>query len=177
MRHVTILGLMTFVLICGVGTAALHASTDMWASIVFSSTLLILTASILLGIYDHRPFWLGFALFGWVYLGASLIPSVEARLLSRKGLAWLDAKAMNRQVMSVTFTPDGRTLLETGTHEVRLWDAATGKPLSPIGTFSNFLRIGHSLLALLAGLLGGFMATWLQGRNACRTSGSTREES
>jgi hypothetical protein len=166
MRHVTILGLMSFVLICGVGTAALAASTTLWDGVVFSSTLLILLSSILLAVYGRRAFWLGFALFGWAYLVASLIPPVEARLLSRKGLAWLDTKMMNRQSMWIAYMPEGRTPGTLEDAEVRLWDA-TGK-LSPIGTFVNFRRIGHSLLALLAGLMGGFMAAWLRGRSMSR---------
>ena len=38
---------------------------------------------------------------------------------------------------------------------MRLWDAATGNLLAgPIGTSENFLRIGHSLLALVVAFLG-----------------------
>jgi hypothetical protein len=168
MRHVTILGLMTFVLICGVGTAALTASTTLWDHAVFSSTLLILTASILLAVYGRRAFWLGFALFGWAYLVLTLIPPVEARLLSTKGLTWLGASAMNRHVTTVAFTAEGRTLAALEDGEVRLWDAATGAPISTGGTPENFRRIGHSLVALLLGLLGASLARWLQGRDASR---------
>src|SRR5262245_54189740 len=102
MRQVSILGLMIFVLACGVGTAALTASTAMWARVVFSATLLILTAAILLAVFGRRAFWLGFSLFGWAYLVSSLIPPVQSRLLSTTGLAYLDAKTANRQSFPVT---------------------------------------------------------------------------
>src|SRR5262245_12959376 len=99
MRHVTILGLMLFVLLCGVGTAALTAATPLWDHAVFNGTLLILMASILLVVHGPRAFWLGFALFGWAYLVLTLIPPVEARLLTTKGLAWLGAKTLNRHIV------------------------------------------------------------------------------
>jgi hypothetical protein len=173
MRHVTILGLMIFVLACGVGTAALNASTTLWESIVFSTTLTILASSILLTVQRRRTFWLGFALFGWIYLIASLIPPVESRLLSTKGIAYLDAKTakwQNVRVSGVAFSGNGHSL--TDLEDVRIWDAQTGKPIPrPFGSFANFRRIGHSLLALLAGTLGGFMGTWLQTRIVSAPSG------
>ena len=40
-----------------------------------------------------------------------------------------------------------------------LWDAATGKVLGGwTGTTENFIRIGHSLFALLAGWFGGLLS-------------------
>ena len=174
MRHVSILGLMNFVLACGIGTAALTASTAIWDSIVFSATLLILTASVLLAVHHRRAFWLGFALFGWAYLVSSLIPPVEPRLLTTKGLAYLDAKTANRQSfpVAVAFSGNGHSLADLEDGSIRIWDAQTGKPIPrPTGSFAKFCRIGHSLLALLAGLLGGFMATWLQRRSVSRASG------
>ena len=174
MRHVSILGLMIFVLACGVGTAALTASTAIWDSIVFSATLLILTAAILLAVHGRRAFWLGFALFGWAYLVSSLIPSVESRLLTTKGLAYIDAKTANRQSLpvAVAFSGNGHSVGDLDDGSIRIWDAQTGKPIPrPIGSFANFCRIGHSLVALLAGLIGGFMGTWLHGRSVSRPSG------
>jgi hypothetical protein len=161
MRRVTILGLMIVVLACGVGTAALNAATAVWDSIVFSATLLILTFSILLAVHGRGGFWLGFALFGWVYLVASLIPSVESRLLTTRAIVYLDARTANRQSLPVTvaFTNEGRPLLGWDEDTVRIWDTASGKPvLRPSGSIANFRRIGHSLFALLAGLLGAFIA-------------------
>jgi hypothetical protein len=174
MRHVSILGLMVFVLACGVGTAALIASTAMWDRIVFSATLLILTAAILLAVVGRRAFWLGFSLFGWAYLVSSLIPLVESRLLSTKGLAYLDAKTANRQSfpVAIAFSGNGHSLADLEDGSIRIWDAQTGKPIPrPTGSFANFCRIGHSLLALLAGLIGGFMGTGLHNRSVFRPSG------
>jgi hypothetical protein len=178
MRHFTILGLMIFVLACGVGTAALNASTALWDRIVFSATVLILACSSLLAVQRRRTFWLGFAVFGWVYLISSLIPPVESRLLSTSGIVYLDAKTANRQsrrVAAVAFTGNGHSLEDFDEDSIRIWDAQTGKPIPrPSGTFANFRRICHSLLALLAGILGGFTGTWLQRRSVSGPSASAR---
>ena len=57
-------------------------------------------------------------------------------------------------------------LSPSGQVRVRLWDAATGRLLGGwSGTTENFVRIGHSLLALLVGWLGGQLS-----RHLCRTS-------
>ena len=52
--------------------------------------------------------------------------------------------------------------------QVTLWDATTGKLLSGwSGTTENFVRIGHSLFAPMAGWLGGQLS-----RRLCRSSRS-----
>ena len=173
MRHVSILGLMVFVLACGVGTAALAASTAIWDRIVFSATLLILTSAILLAVLGRRAFWLGFSLFGWAYLGSSLIPPVECHFLSTKRLAYIAAKTANRQSFPVAIAFSHRhSLADLEDGSIRIWDAETGKPIPrPTGSLANFCRIGHSLLALLAGLIGGFIGTGLHNRSVFRPSG------
>ena len=64
--------LLILVLILGVGFAALRESDETWDSSIFSLTLGMLSVSILLAIHRterRRAFWLGFALFGWTYVG------------------------------------------------------------------------------------------------------------
>lgn len=95
-----LLGLVGFV---AIACAALIAATDMWDSVLFTSACGVLAASVLLAILrpaEKRAFWMGFALCGWVYLAASLIPPVEARLLTRRGLAYLDSKFNRTPVAS-----------------------------------------------------------------------------
>ena len=87
--------LVILVLILGVGFAALRQSNETWDSSVFSITLGVLLVSILLAVHrtqNKRAFWLGFALFGSAYLGLSLIPSIESRLITTRALAYLDSK-------------------------------------------------------------------------------------
>lgn len=92
--HFRIAGLLGVVLFVAVALAALRESTELWDSGVFSVTLAVLLVSIVLAVYRRdrkRAFWIGFALFGGAYLVASLVPPVESRLLTTKGLAYLGA--------------------------------------------------------------------------------------
>jgi hypothetical protein len=87
--------LVILVLFLGVGFAALRESNEIWDSSIFSSTLVMLSISILVAVHrteKRRAFWLGFTLFGWIYLGLSLIPSIESRLITTKALHFLDSK-------------------------------------------------------------------------------------
>ncbi len=82
-----IANLVAVILILGVGCAALREATDLWVSSIFSLTLGVLLLSILLAVHrreKRRAFWLGFALFGWIYLALTLMPSTESRLITGK---------------------------------------------------------------------------------------------
>ena len=174
----SILGVILFL---AVGFAALRESNDYWDSGLFTLTLGVLLVSVLLSIHRSEAkeaFWIGFAPFGWVYLGLSLVPSIESRQLTTKGLAYLDSILPGRtlrvsnlvltgtasggsgsQIQSVAFTIDGTKLATSNQCVVRVWDAATGRLLSGWGgTTENFIRIGHSLLALVAAWLGGHVS-------------------
>ena len=99
----------------GVGFAALRESNEIWDSGLFTLTLGVLLISILLAIHrteSRRAFWLGFALFGWSYLGLSLVPSIESRLMTTKALAYLDSKVPGRSsgVFTVRFSADDSVL-------------------------------------------------------------------
>ena len=94
-----IASLLVVILVLGVGFAALRESSDLWESGLFTVTLGILLISILLAVHrteSRRAFWLGFALFGWIYLGLSLVPSIESRLITTKALHYLDSKVPGR---------------------------------------------------------------------------------
>jgi hypothetical protein len=108
MRRVrfSIRGLLAVVLFLGVALAALREATALWDSAVFSVALGLLVAAILLAVHRtgrKRAFWVGFVLAGGVYLGMSLIPPVESRLLTTKGLAYLDAKRQEARGLGVTY--------------------------------------------------------------------------
>jgi hypothetical protein len=170
MRHFrfSIASLLLVVLFVAVAFAALRKADDLWDSIVFSLTVGLLLASVLLAIHrteSRRAFWLGFALCGWAYLGASLIPPIEARLLTTRALGILSTIHPSSAVYSVSFTPDGRTLTGTKQGTVRIWDVATGQPIGwPIGSSENFVQIGHSLTALVLAFLGGPLSRSLYSR-------------
>jgi hypothetical protein len=176
-----IANLLVVVLLLAVGVAALRESSDLWESGILSLTLTGLLVSILFAVHrteKRRAFWTGFALFGWGYLALSLVPSIESRLITTKALAYLDSKvpgrfipvstmrlsrtgpaSPNHKVQSLAFTEDGNLLATSSPGVVGLWDATTGKLLGGwIGTTENFIRIGHSLFALLVGWCGGLLS-------------------
>jgi hypothetical protein len=63
------------------------------------------------------------------------------------------------QFRAVAVSPDGKHIPTSSLGTVRVWDAKTGTLLGGwAGTTENFVRIGHSLLALLAGWFGGLLS-------------------
>jgi cbb3-type cytochrome oxidase subunit 3 len=187
--------LVILILLLGVGLAALRESNETWESSIFSITLGILLISILLAVHrteKKRAFWLGFALFGSAYLAISLVPSIESRLITTRGLAYLDSKVrrpISGGLVSVDYDNDGDTDLYVvnnsqpdslyvnkgnGTFE-DLTSAAGSNTAwfsnimaGSSGTSRHFVRIGHSLLAVFAALLGGQLSRYLR---ATRRSG------
>jgi hypothetical protein len=176
-----IASLLVVVLVLGVGFAALRESNDHWDSGLFTLTLCVLLVSILLAIHRteaKRAFWIGFTVFASGYLSLSLVPSIGSRLVTTKALAYMDSMVPGRtqsfltvsftgtvsgapanQVQAVAFSPQGNQLATSSLGTVRLWDATTGRLLGGwAGTTENFVRIGHSLLALLAGWFGGLLS-------------------
>src|SRR4051812_45507302 len=97
MRHFrfSIASLLLVVLFVAVAFAALRRADDLWDSTIFSLPRGLLLAPVPLALPragGRRAFWLGFSLCGGVSLGASLIPPIEARLLTTRALAYLDSK-------------------------------------------------------------------------------------
>ncbi len=184
--------LVILILTIGVSFAALRESNDLWDSGILTLTIGILLTSILLALHRterRRAFWIGFALFGWVYLGLTLVPSVESRLITTKGLAYLDSKVPGRSMWlyhvistgtgsetgndKVMWAIGGIQTPTAGQRQARVWDVEAGKLLNGWGgTTENFVRIGNSLFALLAAWLGGQISHRL-----CRVSRPTEPTS
>jgi len=189
--------LVIVVLILGVSLPAVRESNEIWDSGVFTVTVGVLVTSVLLVIHrteSKRAFWLGFALFGAAYLGLSLVPSIESRLITTKALAFIDSKmlisspaglayfeyddgkmdlyiANNSQPNALyinngngTFQDVTTTVgLNLGSSDTLLLKNSAG--LSRGGTSENFMRIGHSLFALIAALIGGQLSRHLYEKN------------
>ena len=174
----TIASLLVVVLFAAVGFAALRERSDLWENGVFTLTLASLLTSVLLAIHgsiSRRAFWIGFALFGGTYLGLSLVPSIESRLLTTKALAYLDSNVLGRspgviigrltgslpsagpttQVVNIETALVRNQLVTSSQGVATVWDLGTNKLLD---SWSIFVRIGHSLSALLAGCVGGFLS-------------------
>jgi hypothetical protein len=169
-----IASLLAAILVLGVGFAGLRESSELWDSGLFTLTIGVLLVSILLAVHQthkRRAFWLGFALSGSAYLALALMPSIGSRLITTKALAFVDSKLPGRPIeidtlingvigsgmdpnqVALTVSEIQSAVAAQG--QVRVWNGATGTPLGGwSGTTQNFIRIGHSLVALLAGLLG-----------------------
>lgn len=73
----SIAGMMALILIAAIGFAALRGGTVLWASVTFSVVVTMLSAAVLGACAARGPeriTWIGFAFFGWVYLGAAFGP-------------------------------------------------------------------------------------------------------
>ena len=187
--------LVILVLLLGVGFAALRESNEIWDSSIFSITLAVLLISILLAIHrigSRRAFWLGFAVFGSAYLGLTVVPSVESRLITTKALAYLASKmpwsspydndgsmdlafvnnsvfVNNSQPIALNANKGIATLTDVSViagskpwfSNIFAGSARTGS----MGTTEHFVRIGHSLMALIAAILGGVLYRHLHAKN------------
>jgi hypothetical protein len=200
--------LVILVLVLGVSFAALRESNEIWDSGVFTLTVAVLLTSILLAIYrteKRRAFWVGFAIFGAGYLGLSLIPSIEPRLITTKALSYLASKvprSISNGVGLAYFDYDndgdidlylvnnsqpGSLYRNQGNGKFHDVTATVGfnqlssqgaifrntpSGLWLVGNTENFVRIGHSLVALIAAYLGGKLSRRLYDKGRQPASGS-----
>jgi hypothetical protein len=145
----SIASLMFLVLILAVGFAALRSGSELWSIAVFSMTLVALFIAILGAVYRPAPGragWLGFVIFGWGYLVLSFGPGFRAeirpQLVTAPLLEWLRPRI-------APIPPPGEYYVQdlSGQLVVRGPDTADA-----------FRRTGHSLSAVLFGLLGALAA-------------------
>src|SRR5271166_4306326 len=203
--------LVILVLLLGVGFADLRESNETWDSSIFSLTLVVLSISILLAIHrteKKRGFWLGFALFGSAYLGLSLVPSIESRLITTKALAFLNSEVPRSIPVGLAFYGSMHLYIGNdsqpnvlyfnrgkGTYEDVTAVAGSSPASKQImgkgwvsnilvgpslagssGTTENFVRIGHSLLALIAAFVGGHLSRRLFDKIREPVSGSVNPQ-
>jgi hypothetical protein len=179
--RITIASLLGIVAFVGVAFAALRAPTDAWDSTLLGLTLLMLITSALLAVHrrgDRGAFWLGFALFGWAYLVASLVPPVAARLPTTKALVvvrgmlarpeddWDDALILTDVRSFNVTTPTQTALNPPGRWDVKVFQQPAPPTVNyikrlvslPDETIGTFVRIGHSLFALVFALVGALLS-------------------
>jgi len=69
--RLSIARLMGFVLVAALGLVGLMRPDPLWASLTFTAAVVVLVAAILNAAFGpgrSRPFWVGFAVAGWLYL-------------------------------------------------------------------------------------------------------------
>ncbi|HWE36964.1 MAG TPA: hypothetical protein VG406_10395 [Isosphaeraceae bacterium] len=183
----SLLGVVVFV---AVGLAALRAASPAWDAGLLGVTLGALLVAVLLAVHRadrRRAFWLGFALFGWAYLLVILAPGVEPRLPTTKFLTFLDSKRPkptgggiadldndgNLDLLVVDAAGQLKPLQRGGSFaDVSVGSAPGGGngptafatwalPARSRRTTEDFVRIGHSLFALMLAVVGGLVSRML----------------
>ena len=182
----SIAGVMVVVLLLAVGFAGLRTASAIWASAVFTLTVTLLAGAMLGAVACRGPSriaWLGFGVFGWTYLLATfwLWPGPNG----------VSAPPFLTKALLDSFQPSLRTA-----GVITLDPGPTGEmstepppmPMSPrrfAGRIVNLLhyrRIGHTLAAIVFGLLGALLGTLFSARSETAEeqrpiSGQHRKES
>src|SRR3954453_21351554 len=136
---------MGVVLIVSVGLAALRSGSDIWAGVVYLLTCGALALAAVGSVVDTRgarAWWLGVTAFGCAYLALAFHPTPAL-----SNTPWLPTDTLLRFASSY-LEPGPYSLFRPGAH----------------GLADNpYLQTGHCLLGLLAGTLGGSLASTLFG--------------
>ncbi len=186
MRRFSIRTLMAVVVVCAVGPAALINANDWWAGIMplvalASVGVAVLGAVILSG--RARYWWLGYSLFSGAYLiltvGPGISMDVTHSLVTTRmiidfhtRLADAELKAVQeQQAKQAAQSPVTRGQQNNdpgGVIAQKQMIAEQQKQMSQVRSRAIHcgpsLRIGHSLFAMLSGLLGGTVAAWFCAR-------------
>jgi hypothetical protein len=169
--RLSIAGLMAAVLLLAVGFAGLRTASALWASALFTLTVILLAAASLgvaVSRRQTRMACLGFSLFGWIYLlttfwlwpgpnGVSAPPFLTKSLLDA-----VQPASQTPAAMTIDAGPAGELSTESPLMvETTISPGLTG--MTPYaGRVINLLhyrRIGHMLAAIGFGLLGGLLGT------------------
>lgn len=177
--------LLILIIFLSVSFAALRQADTPWDSVILTATLTLLMMSVLLAIHgpgEKRAFWVAFAVFGGGYLGLASLPTIEPRLLTSLALSYLDSKIPGRAHVAKHSSWAKSGLTTSGTvvivqsqprpvarsngmstanpvQDQYMWTTATGFAFWPGDSGTDvFVQIGHSLLSLLFGWLGGILS-------------------
>jgi hypothetical protein len=141
-----------------------------WDGAWLSALLLSLTLSVLLAVHrrgETRAFWLGFALFGWVYLGLVQLDLIRSRLPTSWALSTLSRVVTHDSIDLATATAEEQARFlnpNGGTREgvVLGFAPGHGQLIATRGGLSgSFYLTGHSLWAFLMAFAGGLASRGL----------------
>ena len=136
----SIAGLMGAVLFVAIGFAALRSASEAWSGALFLATRGVIGLALVGAICRRGPqraWWLGFAVFGWIYMGSSFEPFYY----------WPKIPT--------------QTLLEQ--LGARMFGTGKNMTLYSSGHDGRFLAIGHCLCTFLAAIFGAFLSRALFG--------------
>lgn len=156
--RISIAGLLWLILLCGIGLAAMRSPTLLWNQALYTATVILLLGSIF-GVLRRRPFWVGFALFGWGFFLVSQLPT--SRTVGGPRLVhWAGFDALYTVIY---MEPNGYYLPPTlgcdaGAIPRFIYSSRIQMPLRSVEHYVNFLEIGDSLTCLAVALLGATLA-------------------
>jgi hypothetical protein len=183
MIRLSIRTLMAVVVVCAVGMTALRNANELWAGTMMLVALTavgvaLLGAIILKG--RERYWWLGFAVFSGGFLAIALAPGLSTEVMPRLVTTRMITKFHADLVAAAEATvereqadQEARIAIEVaaGTQDVvsaqrlrRMTERRHTTLLLRIHDRGPFSWVGHSLFALLAGLVGATVGAWFYAR-------------
>jgi hypothetical protein len=183
MRRFSIRTLMAFVLVSAIGLAALRNANELWAGALLLVALAAAGAAVLGAIFlrgREQAWWAGFALFSGGYLVAAICP-VQSPLATTQMLIYIHPVVTSSETGPPVYPIFWRQRAQALAKIERLKaegrgpaDAALDSAMKLLANLNTqlagtpnqdeFIRVGHSLLSLLAGLVGGMVARWFCAR-------------
>jgi hypothetical protein len=175
----TLRQLMTFVAFVAVGCGGLLHPSAWLASAIFTLTVIVLFVAVLAAVGRSgaaRAFWIGFAIAGWGYLWVAHWPDEESYLVNPQWQFQTTGPLLTTKLLGRVHTalhpppkvrgggffsvaPERWGMNPNGSIFSSLPFAQFAAPApTPAGaqpTLDAFMRIGHSLWALLFAYLGG----------------------
>ena len=148
-------GLLVGIAVVSLGIAALVNAGPLWQGIMWGVALYALTAAILLVVYrrdQSRAFWLGFTLFGWLYLLlvlTSQIPNLTQTWFRTDALRYEDLLATRLAQSIYDFLPESRRFAASAVTP----PASTGDGTAPGG--GPMLVTGMDTMMTGGGMPGG----------------------
>jgi hypothetical protein len=186
MRRFSIRAIMAVVVVCAVGLAALINANNWWTGIIplvslASVGVAVLGAVILSG--RARYWWLGYSLFSGVYLMLTVGPGISmdvthslvttrmiidfhTRLADAELKAFKQQQAKQAAQSPVTLGQQNDDPGDVGAQKkaqkkmIAEQQKQMSQAMSRAINYVPSLRIGHSLFAMLSGLLGSTVAAW-----------------
>ena len=190
MGRISIRGVMAFVVVFAIGLAALRSANEIWGGVMLVVALAAVGVAVVGMIVmrgRERAWWLGFAVFCGGYLLSALSP-LGSQITTTHFLEYVHRKAVGFTVMSFEVSRVDHSSLEyrvsfaNGLGVTRVPDSVanttdaldlfkTMTPPNPWRTalpgtanHDQFLRVGHCVFALLAGMFGGGVGGWFYAR-------------
>src|SRR5262245_46740229 len=176
----TLLGLIALI---ALGLAGMTSGSRLWTAVAATLTLAVLLTAILAAFLlagSERPFWVGFALFGWTYLLLVNWDWIGGQFGHDLTASLSDIAESLVPEVGVTAPPFPASGPSSPTSALWMSRQPTANPARPVFTpvelvrqrqikIGNLVQISRMVLSLLFAWLGGSIARALAERRAARS--------